>query len=122
MAEWFVAKASEMTDGDRRIVTAGRHEIGVFLSGGSFYAYSNQCLHQGGPLDMGPTYGHHTTAGVGEYVVDETRDVLKCPWHGYEYDVRTGSTVFDEKRCLPTFAVREDGDDIVVELGAPQNG
>ena len=38
-----------MTDGDRRIVTAGRHEIGVFFSGGSFYAYSNLCIHQGGP-------------------------------------------------------------------------
>ena len=49
MAEWFVAKASEMKDGDRRVVTAGRREIGVFHKDGGYYAYSNTCLHQGGP-------------------------------------------------------------------------
>src|SRR3984893_378513 len=53
MAEWFVAKASELTDGDRRIVTAGRHEIGVFFTGGDYYAYSNTCLHSGGPAREG---------------------------------------------------------------------
>ena len=53
MAEWFVAKASELTDGDRRIVTAGRHEIGVFFTGGAYYAYSNTCLHSGGPACEG---------------------------------------------------------------------
>src|SRR5262249_14698977 len=49
MAEWFVAKISEFADGERRIVTAGKREIGVFHKGGAYYAYSNVCLHQGGP-------------------------------------------------------------------------
>ncbi|MFL5043355.1 MAG: Rieske (2Fe-2S) protein, partial [Xanthobacteraceae bacterium] len=49
MAEWFVAKVSDMPDGDRRIVTAGAQEIGVFHKDGAYYAYSNYCLHAGGP-------------------------------------------------------------------------
>ena len=49
MAEWFVAKATEFADGERRIVTAGKREIGVFHKDGAYYAYSNVCLHQGGP-------------------------------------------------------------------------
>jgi nitrite reductase/ring-hydroxylating ferredoxin subunit len=53
MAEWFVAKAAEMSDGDRRIVAAGRHEIGVFCKDGAFHAYSNYCLHAGGPACEG---------------------------------------------------------------------
>jgi nitrite reductase/ring-hydroxylating ferredoxin subunit len=53
MAEWFVAKAAELSDGDRRIVTAGPNEIGVFFKDGAFYAYSNYCLHSGGPACEG---------------------------------------------------------------------
>jgi hypothetical protein len=55
MAEKFVAKASEFTDGDRRIVFVGDQEIGVFRHDGQFYAYSNFCLHQGGPACEGLT-------------------------------------------------------------------
>ncbi len=53
MAEWFVAKSAEMADGDRRVVTAGSQEIGVFFKDGTFYAYSNYCLHSGGPACEG---------------------------------------------------------------------
>jgi nitrite reductase/ring-hydroxylating ferredoxin subunit len=48
MAEWFVAKASELPEGDRRTVTAGKDEVGVFHKG-AYYAYSNYCFHSGGP-------------------------------------------------------------------------
>jgi nitrite reductase/ring-hydroxylating ferredoxin subunit len=41
MAEWFVAKAADLPDGDRRIVNAGNNEIGVFRHAGAYYAYSN---------------------------------------------------------------------------------
>ena len=55
MAEAFVGKAADFGDGDRRIVFAGDHEIGVFRNGGEFHAYSNYCLHQGGPACEGLT-------------------------------------------------------------------
>jgi nitrite reductase/ring-hydroxylating ferredoxin subunit len=87
---------------------------------GTLHGLAAKCLHQGGPLDRGRLYDHTvTTSDVGEYIMDSGREILKCPWHGYEYDIRTGQTVFDETRCLQTFTVREEGDDITVELGAP---
>src|SRR5262249_42611141 len=55
MAEKLVGKISEFKDGDRRIVFLGDHEIGVFRENGTFYAYSNYCLHQGGPACEGLT-------------------------------------------------------------------
>src|SRR6476619_7970614 len=55
MAEKLVAKVSEMKDGDRRIVFVGDQEIGVFRHEGQYYAYSNFCLHQGGPACEGLT-------------------------------------------------------------------
>ena len=55
MAEQFVCKAAEFKDGDRRIVRIGQHEIGVFKHKGEIFAYSNYCLHQGGPACEGLT-------------------------------------------------------------------
>jgi nitrite reductase/ring-hydroxylating ferredoxin subunit len=118
MAEWLVGKASDIKDGDRKIVTAGKREIGIFHKGGDFYAYSNTCLHQGGPacegmmiqnvvdvidkdrLYQGQTYG------------DETHFV--CPWHGYEYDLKTGECVGDRKLKLRKYEVVKRGDEIFV--------
>ena len=53
MAECFVAKATELKDGDRRIVVSGQHEVGVFFKDGDYYAYSNYCVHAGGPACEG---------------------------------------------------------------------
>ena len=53
MPECFVAKASEMQDGDRRIVVSGSAEIGVFYKDGAYFAYSNYCVHSGGPACEG---------------------------------------------------------------------
>ena len=53
MPECFVAKATDLKDGDRRIVVSGKHEVGVFFKDGSYYAYSNYCLHAGGPACEG---------------------------------------------------------------------
>jgi nitrite reductase/ring-hydroxylating ferredoxin subunit len=118
MAEWFVAKSSEMKDGDRRIVTAGRHEIGVFHKDGNFYAYSNTCLHQGGPACEGVLIANVVDivnpdrTYEGQRFGDRTHFV--CPWHGYEYDIETGECVGDRKQKLRKFEVVKRGDDIYV--------
>ena len=88
---------------------------------GNLYALTAKCLHQGGPLEAGVLYEHMTpTNVVGEYVPDQSCEVLKCPWHGYEYDIRTGCVIADPTRRLQQFSVREEGEDIVVELVPPR--
>ena len=87
MAEKFVAKTSEFTDGERRIIFVGDNEIGVFRHEGEFYAYSNFCLHQGGPACEGLTIAKveerlrpdKTSMGL-FFAEDEMHFV--CPWHG----------------------------------------
>src|SRR4029079_5419747 len=49
MPDVFVAKAKQLPDGERRIVSHAGREIGVFHWQGQFYAYENLCVHQGGP-------------------------------------------------------------------------
>ena len=118
MAEQFVGKASEFKDGDRQIVRIGEHEIGIFKHEGEFYAYSNFCLHQGGPSCEGLTI-----ARVEERLSDDKRSMglhftndmnFVCPWHGYEYDMKTGEHVANRKVKLRKYDVVQKGNDVYV--------
>ena len=119
MAEKFVGKASEFKDGDRRIIFLGDHEIGVFRDDGQFYAYSNFCIHQGGPACEGLIIAKveerilpdKTSRGL--YFSDSERHFV-CPWHGYEYDMKTGECVADRKLKLRKYKIVHKGDDIYV--------
>jgi nitrite reductase/ring-hydroxylating ferredoxin subunit len=119
MAEQFVGKVAEFADGDRRIIFAGDNEIGIFRHGGQFYAYSNFCLHQGGPACEGLTIAKveerllpdKTSQGL--YFSDHEMHFV-CPWHGYEYDMKTGECVSDRKLKLRKYKVVEKGDEVYV--------
>lgn len=116
-----VCRKDELSPGDMKAAQLGPIRVVVVRAmDGSLHALAAKCLHQGGPLELGKVYDHTaSTANVGDYLMEPNREVLKCPWHGYEYDIRTGQTVFDETRCLQTFISREEGDEIIVELEAP---
>jgi nitrite reductase/ring-hydroxylating ferredoxin subunit len=55
MREIFVAREQEISDGERKIVIDDKVEIGVFRIDGAFYAWRNDCPHQGGPVCQGRT-------------------------------------------------------------------
>jgi nitrite reductase/ring-hydroxylating ferredoxin subunit len=118
MAEWFVAKVSEMAEGDRRIVTAGRRDIGVFFKDGGYHAYSNTCLHQGGPACEGLLINNVVDVVTpdrlyhGQTFGDDMHFV--CPWHGYEYDLKTGECIGDRKQKLRKYDVVVRGGDVFV--------
>jgi nitrite reductase/ring-hydroxylating ferredoxin subunit len=117
--EKLVGKASEFKDGDRRIVFLGNTEVGVFRDKGEFYAYSNYCLHQGGPACEGLTIAKveerlkPDKTSLGLYFSENELHFV-CPWHGYEYDMKTGECVSDRKLKLRKFQVVQKGDDIYV--------
>jgi nitrite reductase/ring-hydroxylating ferredoxin subunit len=119
MAEVFVAKASSMKDGDRLIVRGARGEIGVIRHANAFHAYSNVCAHSGGPacegllmpqvvdlIDENREYQGQT--------FDENRMHFVCPWHGWEYDLKTGVCIGDPRLKLKKYDVVRRGDDLYV--------
>ncbi len=119
MAEILVAKASQLKDGDRRIVKSPRGEIGVFKHQGAFYAYANHCIHSGGPACEGVLMQEvvDVIAPDRTYQGQAFSDRLHfvCPWHGYEYDLLTGEYTGDRSRKLKRFEVKQrDGDVFVV--------
>lgn len=109
MAEILVAEASELKDGDRRIVKTRRGEIGVFFKAGKYYAYSNVCAHSGGPACEGVMMNQvvdiiaEDKTYQGQTFTDEVHFV--CPWHGWEYELATGECVGDRRIKLKKYDV-----------------
>jgi nitrite reductase/ring-hydroxylating ferredoxin subunit len=98
--------------GASRIVEVEGRQIGVFNSGGQFYAINNACPHALAPICLGRLTGTMLPSAPGEdYVWGMDGLVLRCIWHGWEFDIRTGETVMGtDRRRLLTFPVEvEDG-------------
>ena len=114
-----VGSVTEFRDGDRKLVPIGSGEIGVFRVDGRFVAYLNRCLHQGGPVCEGRFFPRMTARVTDRGLVqgerfDRSEPHLVCPWHGWEYDLRTGKFCGDQTRSLHTYPVEVHGDDVYV--------
>jgi nitrite reductase/ring-hydroxylating ferredoxin subunit len=97
MSRHVVAKADEIARGTSKIVKVNGREVGVFNIGGEFFALANRCPHQGGALCRGKIGGLVLSDGPGDYRVVRPGEFVKCPWHGWEFDIRTGQSWCDPK-------------------------
>ena len=95
-----VARVEDVPPGTIREIKAGEAEIALAHCNGGFYAVQGHCLHLRGPL--------------GEGRLEEC--VLTCPWHGWQYDVRTGQNEFDLAIQLQTYEVHVEDGEIRVRL------
>ena len=90
-----ICPLKELPVGERKIVSIGNRSIGVFNIKDSIYAIKNTCPHQGAELckgTLGGTMAPTDTPGEYNYILDG--QVLRCPWHFWEFDVATGEMVF----------------------------
>jgi len=98
MPKYVVGTVDEIPSGGRKIVEVDGQSIGVFNIAGEFFALRNRCPHQGGPLCTGRLAGSLRAGMPGEYIYSRAGEILRCPWHGWEYDIRTGQSWFDPAR------------------------
>jgi nitrite reductase/ring-hydroxylating ferredoxin subunit len=98
MAGYTIGRAEDVPPGTRTIVDVNGLSIGVFNVHGKYYALMNRCAHQGGPLCLGEIKGLAVSMIPGE--VEWTRDgeILRCPWHRWEFDIKTGLALIDPSR------------------------
>lgn len=101
-----VAPLSELPPGKRKIVKAGRFEVGVFNVKGELKAVLNICPHALAPVCSGPVRGTTLPSEKVEYKWGLDGEILSCPWHGWEFNLKDGRSLHDPKRCgLKTFEV-----------------
>ena len=109
-----VARAGELAPGDRTIVTVNGREIGIFNLNGSYHALHNYCPHRAGPLCHGRVRPLVVDRGVYALAYEREGEILKCPWHQWEFDIRSGRALFDETLRVRTYRVVEEGDEVVL--------
>ena len=104
--------------GARKIVEVAGRSIGAQL-GGEFFALRNRCPHQR-PL-CGPAACAISATGPGDYVHERPGEMVRGPWHAWEFDIRTGQSWFDPERTrVKAYAVEvRSGQELLDEPPAP---
>ena len=92
MSRHVVAPVRELPPGSRKLVDVGGRAIVIFNIGGEFFALLNRCPHQGGNLCEGRLIGLVESSEPGAYRYSRQGEILRCPWHGWEYDLASGQS------------------------------
>ena len=95
-----VAKTKEVAPGEGIVAEVDGKTLAVFNIDGNFFVIDNTCIHRGGPLGEGELVG----------------DMVSCPWHGWEYNVKTGVCTNNPSACVKTYEVIVEGADIKVAI------
>jgi len=93
-----VARAADLMPGTRKLVTVEGRGIVVLNIKGELFALSNTCPHKGASLCNGLLTGLVRSTKPGEYQYERAGEILRCPWHQWEFDVRTGRSYCDPRR------------------------
>lgn len=115
--EEVVCQKEDLQPGEMMESTFGRHSIVVCrASDGHYYAFLNRCIHQGAPLSKGKLCGApEPTDNIGEYKFVKEGDILRCPWHGREFDIKNnGCMVANDKFKIKNFKVQEKNEQVIV--------
>jgi len=94
-----VARKSEIREGDVISVSVGEDSVALGLAEGSYFAILDQCPHAGAPLSGGYLSGK----------------VLTCPFHAWEFDVKTGTCLHFSAAKVPVYEVKVEGESILVK-------
>ena len=98
MERYVVARCDEIPPSKRKLVTVRGRDIAIFNVDGEFFAILDRCPHQGGSLCQGKLVGLVEADRPGEYRYRRKGEIVRCPWHGWEFDLRTGKSYCDPAR------------------------
>ena len=105
---------AELPPGTSTTVKAFGTTVAVFNVEGQVFALSNHCPHHGGPLCHGRISGAVLPSQPYEYRYGREGRVLTCPWHGWEFDIESGRTIFDPSVRVKIYEARIEKDEIVL--------
>jgi nitrite reductase/ring-hydroxylating ferredoxin subunit len=116
-----VGQIEEIPPGGRKIVTPfrGRAGIGVFNVNGTYYALRNLCPHKRGPLCTGRVSGRVVasappSASAPELEIAREGEILRCPWHLWEFEIATGRCLVDPRMRVKSYPVAIERGQVVV--------
>lgn len=107
----YVGEVSQIPKGEAYITEVNGVSIGIFKEEGNYYAIRNVCPHKLAPICEGAVCGTMLPSEPTEFVYGYEGKVLKCPWHGWEFNIETGEALFGiSNRKVKTYPVEvKDG-------------
>jgi 3-phenylpropionate/trans-cinnamate dioxygenase ferredoxin subunit len=95
MPKYVITKAADIPVGSRQCVTVAGRDIVVFNVDGEYFGLADKCPHRGARLSAGMLVGRIESGGYGDYHLKSRGTTVRCPWHGWEYDLKTGRSFCD---------------------------
>ena len=95
-----VAQINDLQNGKAKTVEAEGKQIALIKKDGKFFALDNICCHMGGPIGEGSLEG----------------DTIVCPWHGWNYNIKTGVSLINPGAKVSVFLVMVEGEDVFVDI------
>lgn len=119
MTREVVCKVTDVAKGRLTPARLGRAKLLLArLGDGTIRAVAARCPHQGADLEAGCVAAFVDSDRPNELAVAEGGEVLRCPWHGFEFDLASGEAAVPppehRKMRLRTFAVEIEGNDVVI--------
>jgi nitrite reductase (NADH) small subunit len=118
LARHPVCATAELPPGARVICEIAGRSVGVFNVEGNYYALHNRCPHRGGALCEGPLTGTTLPSATFEHRYGLEGRIIRCAWHGWEFDVQSGRCLVDERVRARSFPVEIDDGQIFVLMPA----
>lgn len=112
----IACRVEDLSVGEKVIVNLDGRSVGVFNVAGELYALHNRCPHTGGALCEGPICGTTLPTDDFKFIYGREGEILRCGWHGWEFDIKTGRALVDPKVRAKTFPVTVENGDIVVHI------
>jgi len=98
MARHIVARTSDIPPGGNKVVGIEGRDIVVFHVNGEFFALSIAVRMPAAPLEKAACVARLTSPEPGVYKRSRVGELLRCAWHGWEFDMRNGQSYFDPAR------------------------
>lgn len=112
-----VCSAEELKPGQRKIVVVDGVEIAMVNVDGQLYAFRNRCPHQGVEMVYGAVSGAMLPSDPGEFIYGCDNQIIRCPLHGWEFDLETGKSLFSpDKVSIGNYVIEETEGSIVLKL------
>jgi len=101
MADFIkVANRDELRPGECKVVSVDGKNMALYNIDDRFYATDNRCPHRGGPLGDGDLDG----------------DIVTCPWHQWQFNVKSGENLQYPNIKLQTFETKMDGETVLISM------
>jgi nitrite reductase/ring-hydroxylating ferredoxin subunit len=105
-------------EGTVRMIEVGGHRVGIYRVAGDLHALADRCPHRGARLCAGRV-ATPIELGAGEVTIGAPNSIVRCPWHKWEFEIATGRCLVDPRLRVRRYAVRVEGDDVIVTLDQP---